>query len=55
MYIDMTYIILVMPAVLFALWASSHVNTTFSKYSKQFNSRNLTGAQAARYVLDRNG
>ena len=51
----MTYIILVMPAVLFALWASSHVNTTFSKYSKQFNSRNLTGAQAARYVLDRNG
>ena len=55
MYIDMTYIILVMPAVLFALWASSHVNTTFAKYSKQFNSRNLTGAQAARYVLDRNG
>ena len=55
MYIDMTYIILVMPAVLFALWASSHVNTTFAKYSKQFNSRQLTGAQAARYVLDRNG
>ena len=55
MYIDMTYVILVLPAVLFALWASSHVNTTFTKYSKQFNSRQLTGAQAARYVLDRNG
>lgn len=55
MYIDMTYIILVMPAVIFAMWASSHVNTTFAKYSRQFNTRNLTGAQAARFVLDRNG
>ena len=55
MYIDMTYIVLVLPAVIFALWASSHVNSTFSKYSQQFNRRNLTGAQAARYVLDRNG
>lgn len=55
MYIDMTYIVLVLPAVIFALWASSHVNSTFSKYSQQFNSRRLTGAQAARFVLDRNG
>ena len=55
MYIDSTYIILVLPAVIFALWASGHVNRTFNKYSKQFNSRNLTGAQAARYVLDHNG
>ena len=55
MYLDMTHIILVLPAVIFALWASSHVNSTFNKYSKQFNSRNLTGAQAARFVLDRNG
>ena len=55
MYIDTTYVILVLPAVLFAMWASSHVNTTFTKYSKQFNRRQLTGAQAARYVLDKNG
>lgn len=55
MYIDMTYIVLVLPAVIFAMWASSHVNSTFSKYSQQFNSRHLTGAQAARFVLDRNG
>ena len=55
MYLDTTYIVLVLPAVIFALWASSHVNSTFNKYSKQFNSRNLTGAQAARFVLDRNG
>jgi len=55
MFIDMTYIVLVLPAVIFSLWASSHVNSTFAKYSKQFNSRNLTGAQAARFVLDRSG
>lgn len=55
MYIDMTYIVLVMPAVLLAVWASNRVNSTFQKYSKQYNSRHLTGAQAARYVLDRNG
>jgi len=55
MYFDMTYITLVLPAVIFAMWASGHVNSTFSKYSQQHNSRRLTGAQAARFVLDRNG
>lgn len=55
MYFDMTYIILVLPAVIFSLWASSRVNSTFKKYSKQYNSKGITGAQAARSVLDRNG
>ena len=55
MYIDWSYIVLVLPAVLFAAWASSRVNSTFSKYSSHYNSRHITGAQAARYVLDRNG
>ena len=55
MYIDWSYIALVLPAVLFAAWASSRVNSTFSKYSSHYNSRHITGAQAARYVLDRNG
>lgn len=55
MYLDWTYIILVLPAVLFSLWASSKVNNTFAKYKNSFNSRRITGAQAARWVLDRNG
>ncbi len=55
MYLDWLYIILVLPAVIFSLWASSRVNRTFEKYSKQFTMRGLTGAQAARFVLDRNG
>lgn len=55
MYIDWTYIVLVLPAMLFAMWASSRVNSTFKKYKNTRNSRGLTGAQAARRVLDRNG
>ena len=53
--LDLTYIILVLPAVLFAMWASAKVNRTFSKYKNSMNSRRMTGAQAARWVLDRNG
>lgn len=54
-YVDYTYIILVLPAVIFSLWASSRVNSTFKKYSKEHNMRGITGAQAARTVLDSNG
>lgn len=53
--IDMTYIVLVLPCVLFALWAQSRVNSTFSRYSKVHNLRGLTGAQAAEAVLRANG
>ena len=54
-YIDWTYIILVMPAIIFATWASARVNTTFEKYSKQISARRMTGAEAARRVLTANG
>lgn len=53
--IDMTYIVLVLPCVLFALWAQNQVNSTFSRYSKVHNLRGLTGAQAAEAVLRANG
>lgn len=55
MYIDWTYIVLVLPAVIFSLWASGKVKTTYQQYQTQYNSRNITGAQAARFILDRNG
>lgn len=55
MYIDMTYIVLVLPAVILSLWASWNVKHTFEKYSRVMNARGLTGAQAARRVLDANG
>ena len=55
MYLDMTYIVLILPAVIFSLWASWNVKRTYKKYEKQLNSRGLTGGEAARRVLDANG
>lgn len=55
MYFDWTYLILVLPAMLLAMAASAGVNSTYAKYSKQYSSKNITGAQAARLVLDKNG
>lgn len=55
MYFDWTYILLVLPCVIFSLWASSSVNSTFQKYSTQYSARRLTGAQAAQRVLSLNG
>lgn len=55
MYFDWTYVVLVLPCILFSLIASSSVNSTFKKYSQQFSRRGITGAQAAERVLRSNG
>ena len=55
MYIDMTYVVLILPAVIFSLWASWNVKHSYKKYQKQFNARGITGGEAARRVLDANG
>jgi Zn-dependent membrane protease YugP len=55
MYFDWTYVVLVLPCVIFSLIASSSVNRTFKKYSQQFSRRGITGAQAAERVLRANG
>lgn len=52
---DWTYFVLVLPTLLFALWAQAHVNSTFKKYSRVRNMRGMTGAQAAQAVLSANG
>ena len=52
---DWTYVVLVLPCILLSLWASTNVNSTFKKYSKQFSSRHLTGAEAAQRVLSASG
>ncbi len=53
-YFDYTYLI-ILPAFIFALWASARVSSTFKKYSKLYCKSGYTGAMAARTVLDRNG
>jgi len=55
MFFDTTYLILVLPAVILAMWASGHVKATFRRYQDQYSRRGLTGAAAARAVLDANG
>ena len=52
---DWTYFVLVLPCMIFAMIASSNVNSTFKKYSAQYSQRRLTGAQAAQRVLAHNG
>ncbi len=54
-YIDWIYIILVLPAVIFSVWASAMVNSTFKKYSTVHNRAGLTGAEVARRILYENG
>lgn len=52
---DWTYIVLVLPCLIFSLIASASVNSTFKKYSSQISERHITGAQAAQRVLSANG
>lgn len=54
-YFDWTYVVLVLPFAIFAMWASFNVNSTFSKYSNQLSRRNISGAEAAARVLAANG
>ena len=52
---DMYYLVLVLPMVILSMWASAKVNSSFKKYSKVSTMRNLTGAEAARQILDNHG
>ena len=53
--IDIYYIILVLPALVFSLWAQSKVTSTFNKYSRQRTYSGMTGYEAARRILSANG
>jgi Zn-dependent membrane protease YugP len=53
--LDFTYLILLFATIFFSVWASIKVNTTFKKYSSVRPASGITGAEAARRVLDANG
>lgn len=53
--IDLTYLILVVPALLIALYAQFKVKNAFSYYSQERCVSGLTGAEAARRILLANG
>ena len=54
-YYDYYYLILIVPAMLIAMWAQFKVQSTFNKYSKIRASRGYTAAQITRNMLDENG
>ena len=49
-----TYVLVIIGLII-TLIASANVNNTFKKYDKVLSRRGLTGAQAARKILDANG
>lgn len=55
MYMDWTYVILVLPALLLSMLASANVNGTFNKFSTVTSARRISGAEAAERVLRANG
>jgi hypothetical protein len=47
--------ILLIPAIILAIWAQSRISSTYAKYSKISAARGITGAQAAQAILEQNG
>ena len=46
---------LLLPGIVIALWAQWRLRSTYGRYSQVQTSRNISGAQVAREILDRNG
>jgi len=54
-YFSPLYLILSLPALILGLWAQWRVKSAFGKYSRVPASSGMSGAQAARKILDANG
>lgn len=54
-FFDPLYFVFMLPGLIFMLWAQSKVKGNYSKFSKVRNSAGITGAEAARRVLDSQG
>ncbi|MCB0188387.1 MAG: zinc metallopeptidase [Caldilineaceae bacterium] len=52
MYFSPLYFIFALPALLLGLWAQMRVRSAFAKYSRVRAASGMTGAQAARRILD---
>ncbi len=54
-YFDQYYLILVVPALIISMIAQMQVKGTFNKYSRMGSTKNMTGAEVARHLLQSNG
>lgn len=50
-FYNWSYLIFMLPCIILTLICQAKVNSAYNKYSKVKNSRNMTGAQAAEYLL----
>lgn len=55
MFFDPMYLLFIAPGMLLAMWASWRVQSNFAYYSKVPAESGATGAEAARFILDRAG
>ena len=55
MYFDPMYFLFMIPGLIITMWASAKVNSTYKMYQNVRILSGLTGAQAARQILDGNG
>ena len=55
MFFDPVFLLFMIPGVILMLWAQSRVKSNYSRFSKVRNEQGVTGAQAARRILDGNG
>ncbi len=55
MYLDYTYVIYVLPAILLSLIAQAMVKGRFAKFNQVASKRGITGAQAAAILMRANG
>ena len=55
MFFDPVYFIFILPGIILSLWASLKTKGTFSKYSEVASVNNVTGAEAARRLLNCSG
>ena len=54
-YYDWTSIVILLPAIILALAAQGKVSSTFNKYSRVPSRVGMTGAEAARRIMELNG
>jgi len=55
MFFDPLYFVILAPALALSLWATIKVKTTFAKFSRVPAASRISGAEAARMLLARNG
>ena len=55
MFFSPLYLLFALPALLLGLWAQFRVQSAYGKYSRVRAMSGMTGAQAARRILDTNG